>query len=135
MEKNQKKKTLKKKIESTPIKKDIVKNNNNNNTPNKTGKANTEIKINKNSQQKPIIKNDRDYKKNDENRNNDMDIEEYWERERIRKIKASLEKYRIKEPELIPQKPIINQTQIKHKKVNKVKHGENITKSNRRRTN
>ena len=59
-----------------------------------------------------------------------MDIEEYWERERIRKIKASLEKYRIKEPELIPQKPIINQTQIKHKKVNKVKHGENISNSN-----
>ena len=36
---------------------------------------------------------------------------EYYERERIRKIKAALEKYRVKEDEYVQQKPI-----IKHKK-------------------
>ena len=124
-----KEKSSEKKIESTPIKKEINKNNNNN-TPNKPIKANTEVKINKSSQQKQVIKHDRDINRNDENRNNDMDIEEYYQRERIRKIKASLEKYRIKEEDSLPKKPIIMPNQIKHKKVHKIKPSENISKSN-----
>ena len=123
-EEKPKEKTTEKKVESTPIKKEN-KVNNSNNSIQKSNKSNTEIKINKGSQQKPIIKSNNDItkikKKNDENTNNERDInKDYYEQERIRKIKASLEKYRVKEPELVKKKPIINPN-IQHKQIHKHK--------------
>ena len=121
IEEKPKEKTTEKKVESTPIKKEN-KINNSNNTE-KTNKANTEIKISKGSQQKPITKSNNNTtnikKKNDENINNEMDIDkEYYEQERIRRIKASLEKYRVKESDIIKKKPIINPN-IQHTKIHK----------------
>ena len=124
IEEKPKEKTTEKKVESTPIKKEN-KINNSNNSIQKTNKSNNEIKISKGSQQKPIIKPNNDIskikKKNDENTNNERDIDkDYYEQERIRKIKASLEKYRVKEPEFVKKKPIINPN-IQHKQIHKHK--------------
>ena len=95
-------------------------------------KINIIKKIN-NSQQKQPIKRDKDIIKskikNDENRNNEMDSEEdEYEKERIRRIRAALEKYRVKEP-VYQIKPIIKNTN-KHKNIDKIKHSENKNKDN-----
>ena len=56
-----------------------------------------------------------------------MDSEEdEYEKERIRRIKAALEKYRVKEP-VYQIKPIIKNTN-KHKNIDKIKHSENKNK-------
>jgi hypothetical protein len=58
-----------------------------------------------------------------------MDSEEdEYEKERIRRIRAALEKYRVKEP-VYQIKPIIKNTN-KHKNIDKIKHSENKNKDN-----
>jgi len=125
---NQKEKIKEEKKESTPIKKDIKLNNNNN--TDKITKPKAEIKINKPPLQKPSMKkeheNTKQENKNNENKINQMEsMKDYYERERIRRIKASLEKYRIKEPEYVPIKPIIKNKKVEKKNVNEHKNKEN----------
>ena len=143
-----------KKIEKTPAKKDIKNNTSNNNTE-KKNKDKPEIKINKTTEKKPPIKKEQEKTKkitNDENLNNNIEkdvnedenedeeeddedeekrIREKYEEERIRRIMASLEKYRIKEP-VIQEREIIKPVIKKQKKVENKSKDNNIKSSEKK---
>ena len=119
---------------TTPIKKDSKINTSNNNTE-KISKNKTEIKIPKTTLEKSPNQKSQESLKNNEN-NNENIINEMnptnkrspHEEERIRRILASLEKYRINQPE-IPKRPTVNPN-IKHKKKETKKIIQNEKKDN-----